>query len=135
MTTGKLKKYLEIDCVPYEVHVSDNMRREFADMYLDKDYGRYIVSIMDVEGSILKNLDNDPEITGNRFSDEWFYTTHYDEELGDRVIRVAFDTEDIITLEVVVKNQEQAFNIVHDWISENIYAIEEIGYRMLRRDP
>lgn len=135
MTTEKFKKRLEIDCVPYDVCVSDDVKHPILDSYMKEGYGKYIVSIMDVEGSILKNLDNDPEITGNRFSDEWVYSSHYHEELGDVGIRVAFDTEDIITFTVIVKNQEQAFDVVYGWISENLYAIESIGCEVLKKEP
>jgi len=107
---------IEIDCVPYDVTVEDG-----------------IVTIHDCLGSILGKLNNDPAITGNRYSDERIFASHYiDGEDAEMLLHVDFDDDAVIFDVSDAKDSDAAVGIVADWINDNFYCIESIGYETLK---
>lgn len=109
--------YIEIDCVPYETTVTEDRS----------------VTIHDCFGSILGKLNNDPAVTGNRFSDQHIFASHYIDGEGDEILlHVEFDDGNITFDMMDAKDGVTAVNIVADWIRDNFDRIESIGYETLK---
>lgn len=109
------KKFIiNLDGVGYPVEV-----RQYKNIYM--------VEIGEAQGSILKRLDNRPEVTGHRYSDEYRFMDrdamypvemHWDQGL------VCFLISD-------ADSHEGAFEFVVDWIDDNFDRINSIGWETL----
>lgn len=113
-----------LDGVDYEVSVVETSR--FSPLRM-KEEKRFHVTVLDGQDSILRKLDNRPEITGNRFSDEYRFMDR------DATYPVEMYWEEglISFLEIDAESHEEAFNFVLNWIDDNFYRIEAIGWETL----
>lgn len=107
---------IEIEGVPYDVEFQGNK-----------------MMVRDCFGSVLGNLNNDPEFTGNRFSDEKNGTIFLHDDYSVTFLDFSFDDEtDTVAVEFSPNiDNEDNRDIFIEWLSDNIDSIREIGYETL----
>jgi hypothetical protein len=133
MTTNPRQLSLTLDLVPYVVTRSVHELR-----------------VHGIGGSILANLDNRVEVTGNRFSedkhvqvriprsrwaDEWYWVVVEDREDGtkDLVLTGRWRCNGVYPIlgAIMVQGYPPSLGGLVLWISENYDAIQSIGYECL----
>jgi len=88
------------------------------------------ITIKDCRGSVLGKLDNNPEVTGNRFSDEYKYTL-----FGENVwVQVFFEDDDIVFTSNFNSKADINFTMLETWVRYNFDAIDSIGYEILNKE-
>lgn len=110
-----IKKFtMMIKGISYPVEV-----RQYKDVYM--------VEIREVQGSILRKLDNRPEVTGNRFSDEHRFM----DRDATHPVEMHWEEGLIYFLGIEAESHKEAFDFVLNWIDGNFYRIEAIGWETL----
>jgi hypothetical protein len=107
---------LTIDLVPYKVDIENDRH----------------LAIHECEGSILGKLNNDPDVTGNRFSDELQFVVMESDDGGLRPYKVEYHAEDGGTLYLSpCDGGKPSFDEVETWIGSAYEGIDSIGYESL----
>lgn len=110
---------IEIDLTPYDVDFSDDGRA---------------LTIKNCMGSILGELDNSVEKTGNRFSEERASSFYIND--NDKAVYLDFDFEDdgMSIYFTPMQTKDEMMDITESWISSKFDAIKSIGYEVLEKE-
>lgn len=107
---------INIDMVPYDVEIENDWH----------------LAIKGCSGSILAKLNNDPEVTGNRFSDELRFCV-VESDNGDlRAYEVSYHAEDGGTLYLSpCDGGKPSLDEVETWVSSAYHGIESVQHEVL----
>ena len=109
---------IDIDLTPYEVAIEGNH-----------------LAVKDCGGSVLRNLNNDPEVTGDRFSGESNRLVVEDAQGELREYRVEYHVgqgaEGDTCYFTPQDGKAPALDDIIQWISENFDRMESIGHNTL----
>ena len=113
-----MQQSLVIDLVPYEVESTGNH-----------------LGIKECGGSVLASLDNDPAVTGNRFSDELNRVVLETDQGELRGCSVEYHQEDGGTVYFSSTDGDPVtLDEVERWVGANYDRMQSIGYETLMSD-